>query len=623
MSSTFPSVASVPEAQQAAAQAAATAAAAQDVLDLATALEAARNVAWLVGENGAKEEYLEFATSTQMHTHDNAFDFIRHACEGTGGFENGKYLDPHAREVPVLDNLTPTGLVLGGGGSRGALKYATRRKMADYDNFCRTIRDTHWGYIQQAKDLIKHDSDIPELQQFWRNADGRGTDIVDTLNVPWRESRMFGHSLIMVDRPQLPPNPTAADTSNPQTAAYCFSVPSQNVVWWEFNDTTKELELVAYLEPVASAPGSEMEDPQFAKPAPLKVWTDVLWASFVAVPKITDPNDNAGSRWKYALVEWETHPCDEVPSVLLYDDVPAPGQMFGATEMKQIALIAKSVYNLDSEAREIQRNCAFPILCIPTKDPSSIPSIVISTEGGLGFDGPGTPSYLTANLDSLVHIAASRLDKVQSCFGMAHLAAIIGTIKTSSGFHTLAEFDKSNRRLGRAAAQLEDAEMKLAWLVLKWHGWKEDVLDAGFAESDETHPSPYSISYPRDFGLRDDDVLVKRAKQLLDMNMGDEVNEAIFTDLLSSLYPRFPKTKVDSMVAGAVAALTAEREAANRLAPPAGAATPIASARVAAMLKASGIGKKAQKKAIPPQATVTGATSPAASEGPPPSGPSA
>jgi hypothetical protein len=494
-------------------------------------------------KNGEHPDYREFARCTVLHTNRDAFTFIRDACEGTGGFVDGTYLDPHKRE---LQSQTQSGAIVLAA-NQVTNKFIQRVRLADYDNFPRMIESAYWSYIIQSRDLIRRDVSekarpgVREaLGSFWANCDGHRATIADYLAQPVKGARRYGTGWTCIDKDSIAPA-TAAEESREGGGPYVYVVPTENILYWEFDDDMDDLTLVIIAMPES---GHSIQD------APIRIWTPTMWATFDFVanpnkPKKQNKNGGRAALGTFVMRESGVNALGEIPLVPLYNRNPGRGKALAETEMREVCLLAKSVYNIDSEKREIQRNTAFAFLSLPVKSISSTDTkkIAIGTDSLLLYDGnSGEPRWVTPDLTALDKLEASKAEKKETAYSLAELASTMGHIQTSSGYQSEVEFDKTNRRIGQFASACEEAENKMARLVLRYQF--ADLTEQEIADS-------FTIVYPREFNVRDLERMIARTIQLLALNAGDEANVQIFTDLFSVVWPRKPKDEIKRLAEAA------------------------------------------------------------------------
>jgi len=460
------------------------------------------------------------------------WQFIRDAVQGVGGFADGLYIYPTSLEYE---------------NNKATQKLKDRIDQADYDNFARDIMDAAWDQIVQSRDLITRRAPASgsTLDAFWSDVDGQGQHIMDFLEFPMRQARMYGTGYVFMDRGQNVGVYSEAESLQSGNRPWIYSVPSEFVVDWGFEEDNS-IDFVTMIEPTGDEEweyvGAKWAAPQF--PHNVLTWTKTDWCRFAAVATF-DENNKVVSL-NYSFVDGGPNSVGVVPMIPIYNDTPAPKRMIGDTEMPDVARLSQTVYNIDSEAREIERKCAM-FLAMPVKNIKDYEDkkLITGLDNVMLFDGDaGEPKWISPNLDILAKLEARRARIIDSAYNMGHLRAIVGAIKTQSGFHAEVEFAKTERRIARHAAQLESFENKLAALYQKFAGEKE----GGF-----------EISYPREYGVRDLERVLARSEIMFSLQLGDDVNKQASYDLLKTFYPRLPTKQLDVLVASAVKSLAQAR----------------------------------------------------------------
>lgn len=459
------------------------------------------------------------------------WQFIRDAVQGVGGFADGLYIYPTTLEYE---------------NNKATQKLKDRVDQADYDNFARDIMDAAWDQIVQSRDLItrRAPKSGSTLDEFWQDVDGNGTHIMDFLEFPMRQARMYGTGYVFMDRGRNI-GAYAAQSLSKGNRPWVYSVPSEFVVDWAFDDDGS-IEYVTVIEPTGDSiwqyVGAKWAAPEF--PHNVLTWTENDWSRFAAVPLMNA--EGKVEKIGYTFVDGGPNEVGVVPMIPLFNDTPAPKRMIGDTEMPDVARLSQTVYNIDSEAREIERKCAL-FMAMPVKNVKDYEDkkLLTGLDNVLLYDGDaGAPAWVSPNLDILAKLESRRQRIIESAYKMGHLRAIVGAIKTQSGFHAEVEFAKTERRIARHAAQLESFENKLATLYQKFAGEAE----GGF-----------EIAYPREYGVRDLERVLARSEIMFSLQLGDDVNKQASYDLLKTFYPRLPTPDLDRLVNSAVASLAQAR----------------------------------------------------------------
>lgn len=485
-------------------------------------------IAQAVAKLGAHPEYLIFqgqlgaqkvplvpanapGRSGRTRLNFNVWDLINDAVDGTGGFLDGSYLVPH--ELELMPNTT-VGV---------STKFAERMQLARYDNFTKVICDGPWNSIVSMKDVIIRDAGgHTRLEDFWDDVDGEGTNIEDFLEYTVSQARRFGTGWIFLDRPKDVTSMKDDLTAQP----WAYTVPTRNVVWWEFS-RSGSLEAVAYRDP------QETGDRDIMDLAPLKIWTRATWSRWVPTGVVTDP---------YSFDVGGLNALGIVPACTIFDEYPGCGKAFGKSNMLTTSRVGLDVFNRDSEIREIERMCAFPVLSVSIEgDMAQAKDLAIGLDATLATNGKFAPNYVEPVLNSIDKLQAETNRAKESAYVNSEMGGLIGhsttDIQTSSGFHAEVELTKSERRIGKVAASVEAAENKMARLFLALIG-EADVK--------------YSISYPRKFGMVDPDRLIDRTKNRLALGLGPTDMLETLKDYYSQMYPRKTIKEVEDLAKAAV-----------------------------------------------------------------------
>lgn len=443
----------------------------------------------------------------------NVWDFIEHATEGRGGFADGSYLHPFRLELE------------GEGPGQPSRKYMDRRRQADYDGFPGHICGSPWDLIVSKSDLVKRDVKDPRLADWFQNVDGSGTTIQEFMEGPFRQARMFGVGLFAVDRPAVAMT-NAAQDDHPDLRPYLFVIPTRNVRWWAF-DERDEFLAIAYQD------GDEN----------VVVWTREGQATFAPIREKGQSKNPAD--WQ--LVAAAVNQLGVVPVVRVLNRKPDQGALgIGATEMLRVARLGQAVYNMESEAREIERLAASPVFVVPVKSASDYAQnpLVIGAESALVYDGEaGAPSWVQPSLDVLTQYEKRKAAKIESAYRVSDLLALYGNsggggvggpVQTSSGYHAEVEFSKTERKVARLSGNTEAAERRAGTMVL---AYMNGARLAGHLDLVELAKG-VGITYPREFGIRDLAKLLERTKGELEVTQGDEGQRAILEEWFRAKWPR-------------------------------------------------------------------------------------
>lgn len=272
---------------------------------------------------------------------------LLHVYEGSGGFLDGTYLVAHPREWLDYDSETPT---------RPSKKLKTRRRLARYENVASPIIDMKRGVLfresafRQVGDEDPSRSQLPPtpLEAWWKNVDGRGTQIDVFWQEAWTAAAVFGHCFIVLDQPQTGGIPlTLADIPTPFVRIY---TPLDVVDW--LTDDAGSLTAIRLLEAVARQSLASAVDHADYR---VRDITTNGWSIFEA-PK--GRARRGAVREPVASGQWNI---GKLPVVVLYAGRRPLVPVLGRSVLHDPELYA-DLYNLTSEIRELLRNQTFGLM---------------------------------------------------------------------------------------------------------------------------------------------------------------------------------------------------------------------------------------------------------------------
>lgn len=272
--------------------------------------------------------------------------------EGAGGFlDDAKpYLIAHPREW--LDHSTPVY-----GPNQELLRFepnanprnpspklVERRKLARYENIAATLIDQLSAALFRIKpDRVfaeeRRNAVMSPIEQFWRDADGNGTNWDDLLVEAWGPCAAFGHMWGYVD--VLP--------DDPKRAIVKWYTPI-DVVDWLVNEQGG-LKAVKFLEAVPREKFAKLSNTQSID---------------IRVREVTEDGWRLLNRAGKVISEG-THDFGRVPAFVLYAKRRALTPFIGRSVLGDPQLFI-DLYNLISETRELLRKQTFSILNVPVGD---------------------------------------------------------------------------------------------------------------------------------------------------------------------------------------------------------------------------------------------------------------
>jgi len=214
--------------------------------------------------------------------------------------------------------------------------------------------------------------------------------------------------------------------------------------------------------------------------------------------------------------EEEINQLGEIPAICVYNQ-KSDVRGIGISDIQDIALMQKHIYNMTSEAVEAIKMGTHPSV-VATQDiagltagPGSVIQMPDNLEPGLK---PYALEFSGAPIDSIYKSINHAIDSIDK---MANTGAVRATeAKTMSGVAMEVEFSLLNSRLAQKGQGLQLAEEQLWKLFAKYIG---------------TDYTGY-VQYPNSFNIRDKDreiAQLKTAKETAtDVNLIKEIDKAIY-----------------------------------------------------------------------------------------------
>lgn len=391
--------------------------------------------------------------------------FLLDAYNGTGGFANGAYLQNHRRE--------------------SSEKFAERKALATYPNFCRKIVDVMMGFLWRQTPAREVD-DL--YAAFQNNADGVGGKLDTQLFICQRLAMLLGTVYVVVDKPQ-----TQGSTRATEALPYLVvRLPSQLVA--ESKNRMGEWDSVTF---------AEMDGTKTL----YRSYTTTNWRLCRDIEGLDVLAEGA------YFADGRT--LGRVPVVKYHISKPLlPTASCSKSWFADVAALNWAIFNRESELTEILRNQTFSILTFPINDPADaqgLSTLTVGTENALTFNpaGGGKPDFI-APLEHPVSSYMKKIDAlVDTIYRMANLE-FIGSVQPS-GEALKYHFDETNSSLGGMAEMGEAAEIAIAQLVYAWQG---QIFDG-------------NIAYPPEFNLTDLTSAISIALDSVPLNMGAGFDRAI------------------------------------------------------------------------------------------------
>jgi hypothetical protein len=485
------------------------------------------------------------------------FAFLMDSYRGTGGYEDGRYLDPHPREKRYDSDGTTVLEVTD--------KFNDRRKRAYYPNIIKSIVDIPVQYVYQS--TIRRDG-AKEWTDFVKDCNGRGVPLNSMMKSLMGYARLFGHMFALIDKPATPANvSTRGDQQRAGLKPRLIPIYPSDVVDWFIEDGVLKWVKIIERHQTGGTPFA-----QVTMGYRVRVWTETEWFLYeVATVDMAIKNPFAGSapgqekinfpeaspgdtaspaKTMATLVKQGTHSVGKVPLVGVYNEEPEFGSLYATTDVYQSARTNRRLYNLVSELDEIIRDQTFSILCIPTEDGTDQGfTKTIGVRSGLLYKAVGGqgPHFISPDGGCADTIRQQIIDLRLEIYRAAHLQYAEGFQQVRSGVAKQWNFDQTNRFLGTLAKRGETAEQQIGDIVMRWHG--KTPTDADVV-----------VEYPGQFNISDILDEIETTDMIIAMRISKQFSVKVAQDLVTKKFPNLPKVERE--------AIFKEIEASDMISPP-------------------------------------------------------
>jgi hypothetical protein len=401
--------------------------------------------------------------------------------------------------------------------------YAARVEMSYYYNFVAPVIDIYTDHLFKQGIEADFGSIDWAVQEQAEDIDRMGSSVNEFRKEMADLAQIYGHVFVVADLPIINEEINSrADVIRSKALPYFSFYPPQNVINWSLDRFGRPYwillsETLDFNENVFAFDRTAKEMKQY------RLWTRDEWYLFD-----TDYNQIATGRHGLGLV----------PVTCVFDKRSKKAHNFlGVSFVSDIAFIARDIFNLCSELRQILRDQTFAFLALQgTGDEYN--EIILGTGKGLCYpEGRNAPQYISPPPQN-AEVYANNIDRqVSKIFQLAKLeggsAKFDGqTAVEQSGVSKAWDFNQTNSALSKKASNLEDGETKLWQIFARWNGQEFDG----------------SIQYPDEFSIQSlfDDL--NEAEKLARQALGDSFDTAVKTAIIKKKFPRMPETDIQVMI---------------------------------------------------------------------------
>ncbi len=378
----------------------------------------------------------------------NRWEFYLRSYLGGDEYKAGKYLNEYQLELDM--------------------EYDNRINFTPIDNHSRNIISIYSSFLFRVPPTREYGAlaNDPALEPFLKDTDLEGQNFNAFMKNAQTYSAVYGNIWIFVDKPESNAQ-TRAEELGQNIRPYLNMITPDNVYDWHYSRAKSGKYYLDYIK---------VREEVTKDGTYFRIWTPeeinyVFMDSESGDPKVVDTKPNA---------------LGMIPAVCLYNK-RSPKKGIGISDLTDVALLQRSIYNELSEMEQLIRLSNHPSL-VKTQgvEASAGAGSVISMPDDL--DTGLKPYLLQPSGANLSEIRASIEQKVEMIDRATHMSGVRHTkTQVQSGIALQTEFENLNSALSEKADLLENAEEQI-WTI--WGMWQNKVFDG-------------EIYYPDTFNLRD------------------------------------------------------------------------------------------------------------------------
>lgn len=424
------------------------------------------------------------------------------AFEGRGGFLDGGYLWPYAREEQA--------------------GYEERRKWARYHNYLEALIDLYVRFV--FTNGVKRTSKSEEYDAWTEDVDGAGTGLTPFLKQFASMALACGHAGVLVDKTgQEATGPTKAD-EQATVIASVFAAPS--IKDWRYTENR-----VSAIKLCEAAPATDLltQAPDGPDGMQYLLWDKTGWARFTS---------------KGELVNGDMPGLEMVPLVTLRPKASQTSRMLGRALVGN-ANVIKALFNRASEEDEVLRAQAFSVLTVSIDKDANLEEARASLGNVIGtakaLIAKGEIKYETPDQSVPTTIRDNIAYLVQEMYRAAHVKFNRDSLAAQSGESIRLQYTELNEMLQGLAKSLAQAEREIARC---WFGWTEATPEAAQAAFEAAQPV---AEYPDEFFLDDLKGDIEAWIESLSMGLGQTMTQRIKKRAVRRIEPDMPKDELDKV----------------------------------------------------------------------------
>lgn len=398
----------------------------------------------------------------------NVYDFMDDAFTGGGGFRNGRYLVPHHRES----------------------MYDMRRQLSYYKNYLKPIvramvdrvfsEKINRTVYNSGNTIVSDDT----ILDFIEDCDNNGTHIQKLIEQAIYRARLHGVVFIVMDNfAEMDMPETINEAREARAFPYIYIKKIQSVGRCEIGKWGQIEEISFYLK--TEKRGKKEIDIYQA-------WNrEYYWTEYLEKKDGKDV-------W---VVDGPAQPNElgAVPVIpIFFGDRGCENKVFVDPPLYDLARINHTLYNKDSEMREIERDQEFSIFYIQTDNPGNLQLgtknfVAIPTTSNIA------PGFASPDGNVMAQLRENENLIREDLYRIAEQNGVVGVTDSSSGIAKQWDFWAHESVLKTTADVAEKAEKQIIEMFKQYIGSENE----------------YDVQYPRDFSVTGDKDTIETADKLI------------------------------------------------------------------------------------------------------------
>lgn len=430
------------------------------------------------------------------------------AYDGQGGFLDGSYLDKYPREEQN--------------------EYEKRQKSARYHNYTETLVDLYVRKIFSKP--VDRTSKSPELDEWFKNVDGNGTEMSDFMAKVLTKALAAGHAGVLCDKTQA--EATGPSKADEQAVCYLTQYLPTAIQDWR---TNPDLSL-AGVKLREAVPNTDLLAEHATDDAAVRMllWDKETWA------RVPADKDEA--------IKEDFHDLGMVPFAVLTPKPTEKWPMVGKSLLGN-ANIIKAMFNRSAEEDQVLRDQAFSILTVKVGPDGDVDKVKtqIGTEIGTtrALVTQGEADFIAADQGVPESIRKNIAYLVQEIYRMAHMVFQRDSLEAESAEAIALKHDELNDTLVSIADACAALERRLVRFWCGWNAATEEIAQANFDGLE------LNINYSREFFLGDLEADLKAWVFAIKAELGATMTKRIKMRMVHRLEPELDednKKKVEGEI---------------------------------------------------------------------------